>query len=184
MKMLYTIGCRKDIIILIDDSHGHDSHLMKNFIEHLTDRLSIGPNDVLVSVGTFTDHVNILWNLDTYTNKYDLDQAISNSHFYTSHSDHVNLDAALRYLLGNSTAVGNRANAEDVVFLVTHDGHHDDALLSQLHATYSDVFLNGGRNHLSDTEELAIASDSSHVIHWYHLNPADVYQRLAGMICS
>merc|ERR1712226_567375 len=91
-----------------------------------------------------------MWELDTYTDRNALSNAISALSLFHNH-DHTELDVALNYALHHETSSGHRADAGDVAIIISDDkgGSDSQRLVPEL------------RNHFNDVIEIVIDEDFS-----------------------
>lgn len=164
------IGCTKaDIAFVLDVSGSIGTYNFRkelDFVSTFANALTIGPNDVQISVMTFATRVYEQFSLNTYSNAYSLVNAI-NRIPYTDGSTIT--DEALRYSALNlfKSSHGGRTNAPDVLVFVT-DGQSNDkyatvqAATLVHHLNIKTWAIGVGQN--TDPNELAaIATDSQHV---------------------
>ncbi|XP_061170095.1 mucin-5AC-like [Saccostrea echinata] len=138
----------------------------RNFVAGFVNDLDIGPNDVQVSVGTFSDNARGYFYLHTHQNKTDLLNAIRNIPYeYGQTHTHLAFQLAEQYIFTNFS--GDRPSATNIVFVLT-DGqsqNHTATFLGaqKLKDAGVKIYAIGIGGHVQKSELQDIASDSGHV---------------------
>ena len=118
--MYLTKGCRKDLIMVVDESNSmlHNRHDVLNFLAHLVDQLDVSSQDTHVSLGTFSSSYRQQFDLNHYHSSHDLKSAIRTVRF---HGGTSSITEGLSYILRRATtpSAGDRAHVPDVVLFIT-----------------------------------------------------------------
>ncbi|KAJ8307949.1 hypothetical protein KUTeg_014498 [Tegillarca granosa] len=161
---------KADIVFVMDSSGSIGSqnfYLQKNFLVKFAEVFHIGPNDVQVSVVSFSTQVVPEFNLNTYQNVSQLVNAIKNIRYIGSST---NTDAAIRYVINNSfrSENGARPDVHKLMILLT-DGQSNRPQSTiqesqRLHQTDIKSIAIGVGTGFNRHELNAIASDQSLVL--------------------
>ena len=139
--------------------------LIREFVESVSDALTIGPQDSLVGVIVFSRRASIQFNLQQHTTKATLLPAINPGIRYPTGG--TNTAAALRLLLSSAQdgRLGIRNGRTQIAIVVT-DGRSNNAASTRtaaaaLHAAGIFQVYAAGLGGAVESELLAIASDPS-----------------------
>ncbi|XP_069108778.1 collagen alpha-3(VI) chain-like isoform X2 [Argopecten irradians] len=163
-------GCyirQADIVFLLDSSNSEGAanfEKQKDFVSTFANSLTIGPDDIQMSVVTFESDIHNQFNLDTYENKTDLLNAIKNISFIAGNTL---TEKALNFVrtVSFSNSSGDRENVDNILVVLT-DGHSTDRNLTMdeaemLHNTSTKVITIGIGADIDAVELSAIASEPS-----------------------
>ncbi|XP_065931619.1 uncharacterized protein [Magallana gigas] len=186
-----------DILFLLDSSRSEGStnfQTQKDFVSKFVNFLNIGPNDVQVTVGSFSTAAYSFFNLNTYQNKANLLHAISQIPYRPGGTNtFYALDMAEHYSF--TTSHGDRSNAPNIVYVMTdgqsssHSWTHNAA--QHLKNSGVKVFVIGV-GHVSIDELIDMATDHEHVFtvdsfsklpSIQHLVEATYCDVLVGRVC-
>jgi len=179
-------GCAKDMIIMVDESISMrriESTVMQ-FLKSLISSLNIGPSASLVSMATFADDVTDRWDLDTYTDKQALLNALGRVRFQGGSGDNT---VAMSYLVNKATSPknGDRVGVPDTVIFITDDTSHrafqTTLLASSLDRLSNDIITIGIGAAATSSEIDKIATDAGHS---FHLRGANALLGLAPKILA
>lgn len=159
--------CTRDIIFVLDESSKMQSNesAVQAFVKGIVSNFDIGPQQNLVSVGTFSNSFSTQFHLTDHTDLTSLNQAIDNVHFRGGAGDN---NAALNWVWrqGSSHTGGNRPSVPDVVIIVTDDLTHnhvrEELLLNHVNSLSHDVITIGVGSHHNTTDLQHIATDYGH----------------------
>ncbi|XP_052078403.1 collagen alpha-1(XII) chain-like [Mytilus californianus] len=125
MILIYIASCQgpKDVVFVLDRSGSLDASDVTDaieFIYNVTVWLTIGDNNALISLVTFSDNVTEEFNLGNFPNKTDLLSAIESLSNMTSYGGTFTFDA-LEFVLTTSfnESSGGRSGAERAVVVLT-----------------------------------------------------------------
>lgn len=161
---------KADIVFVMDSSGSIGSqnfYLQKNFLVKFAEVFKIGPNDVQVSVVSFSSQVVPEFNLNAYHDKDKLVTAIKNIRYIGSST---NTDSAIRYVIDNSFQPGNgaRPDVHKLMILLTdgQSNNRQSTILQaqRLHQTDIKAIAIGVGTGFNRQELNAIASDPSLVL--------------------
>eukprot|EP00105_Crassostrea_gigas_P044752 XP_019928900.1 PREDICTED: uncharacterized protein LOC105343303 [Crassostrea gigas] len=186
-----------DILFLLDSSRSEGStnfQTQKDFVSKFVNFLNIGPNDVQVTVGSFSTAAYSFFNLNTYHNKANLLHAISQIPYRPGGTNtFYALDMAEHYSF--TPRHGDRSNAPNIVYVMTdgqsssHSWTHNAA--QHLKNSGVKVFVIGV-GHVSIDELIDMATDHEHVFtvdsfsnlpSIQHLVEATYCDVLVGRVC-
>ncbi|KAL3875072.1 hypothetical protein ACJMK2_038010 [Sinanodonta woodiana] len=158
-----------DIVFLLDASSSEGSENFQkqlDFVSGMTKQLTIGPNNVQISVVTFSDSTYNQFYLNTYSNEQDILQAIRN---VTYNQGTTNTGDALKFIREKSflSENGGRDAVTQLVIVLT-DGNsqnqtHTAAEAKLLHDKTIKVITIGIGSSIGITELQSIASDNRYV---------------------
>ncbi|XP_061170096.1 cartilage matrix protein-like [Saccostrea echinata] len=169
---MYFSACAKtpaDILFVLDGSTSigiKDFEKERNFVAGFVNDLDVGPNDVQVSVGTFSDSARGYFYLHTHQNKTDLLNAIQKIPYEFGQTHiHLAFQLAEQYIFTNRS--GDRVWATNILFLLTNgqSQNHTVTLLGaqKLKDAGVRIYAIGVGGHVRKSELQDIASDSGHV---------------------
>ncbi|CAC5408980.1 unnamed protein product [Mytilus coruscus] len=125
MILIYIASCQgpKDVVFVLDRSGSLDASDVTDaieFIYNVTEWLTIGDNNTLISLVTFSDNVTEEFSLGNFRNKTDLLSAIESLSNMTSYGGTFTFDA-LEFVLTSSfnESSGGRSGAERAVVVLT-----------------------------------------------------------------
>ena len=162
-----------DLVFVLDSSGSITDvnyERMKNSLVDLVEELTISPNDTRVAVIIFGTNVTLLFNLNTYTEKQPLIDAIIDIPYYASLT---NTSAALGLLRTSAVQeiLGIRQGRGHVhIAIVITDGQSNDKPETKIQAellhnnTDFHVFAIGVGNNVDQDELSSIASNNNSVI--------------------
>lgn len=126
------IAChgKLDVVVMLDSSSSIGQaafQQMKNFFSALVSKLAIGQNRVRVGAVRYNRNIHNIWNLNSYSNKQQLQNAINNIHF---HGKGTHIGKALSYTRRNmlQRGAGARDGVQKLIVLVTDGNSYDNAV--------------------------------------------------------
>lgn len=160
-----------DIVLLLDSSASvgeTNFRKLRDFVSVYAQSFTIGPDNVQLSVVTFSSDVTVQFELNTYM--YGGSTGVTDAIQQTPYKNGGTHTAkALQFALYHSFSrqAGNRPNAKDVLIVITDGYSYDrDATLSasqMLHLYEIETFAVGVGADVDRSELTGIASDSRHV---------------------
>jgi len=149
--------CNSDWIFVLDGSGSIDSfefQLMKNFVVDISSAIEIGHQKNLVAVISYGNNPILHFNLNRYTYKPSLLQAIR---AIQRNSGGTNTAAALQLLRGRS--LGLRSGCRHIAIVLTDGGSNNKAetsrVASSLHSAYHVVAVGVGSPNLNELQSIA-----------------------------
>uniref|UniRef100_A0A670YN68 Integrin subunit alpha 2 n=1 Tax=Pseudonaja textilis TaxID=8673 RepID=A0A670YN68_PSETE len=125
-----------DVVVICDESYSiYPWDAVKDFLKKFIQGLDIGPTKTQVSLIQYANHPRVVFQLNTYTDKKAVEQAMSDETLLVQNGgDQTNTFGAIEYARQHafSKEAGGRPTASKVMVVVTDGESHDGSMLPEV----------------------------------------------------